>query len=293
MEFINSISSGQSRNTNAASFVLPAPPGQLLGLAPARGMVSRRHVETARVREPSLPLLAAKRMVDVVGAGIGLLALAPLLIGVAIAIKLTSPGPVFFRQKRYGYHNRRFWIYKFRTMFIHLSDQRGTCQAMDNDPRVTPLGHILRKTSFDELPQLINVLKGDMSLVGPRPHVPGMLAGGMLYEELTPYYFQRHNMRPGITGLAQVSGFRGSTTDPISAIERLDRDLQYIETWSLWLDLTIILRTAIRELVSVPATSAGYSTQAQLRRLRASVERWASARGYAKPKANDGDVEPA
>jgi polysaccharide biosynthesis protein PslA len=114
---------------------------------------------------------------------------------------------------------------------------------------VTPLGRILRKSSLDELPQLINVLKGDMSLVGPRPHVPGMLAGGMLYEELTPYYFQRHSMRPGITGLAQVSGYRGSTAVARSGIERLDYDLQYITSWSLKLDLLILMRTATREFL--------------------------------------------
>jgi lipopolysaccharide/colanic/teichoic acid biosynthesis glycosyltransferase len=193
-------------------------------------------------------LLAAKRAVDIIGAGFGLLVCAPLLIGIAVAIKMTSPGPIFFRQKRYGYHGRRFWIYKFRTMFVHLGDDRGTHQTQTDDPRVTPIGRILRKSSLDELPQLVNVLIGDMSLVGPRPHVPGMMAGGMLYEELTPYYFQRHNMRPGVTGLAQVSGYRGSTTVPLSAIERLERDLQYIARWSLWLDVSIIVRTVLREL---------------------------------------------
>jgi lipopolysaccharide/colanic/teichoic acid biosynthesis glycosyltransferase len=194
--------------------------------------------------------LAAKRLIDIIGASCGLLVFAPLLIGVAIAIKMTSPGPVFFRQKRYGYHNRRFRIFKFRTMYTHLGDDRGTRQTTTGDPRVTPLGRILRKTSLDELPQLFNVLAGDMSRVGPRPHVPGMLAGGILYEELTPYYFQRHNMRPGITGLAQVSGYRGSTTVSLSAIERLDHDLRYIENWSLRLDLGIILRTLAREFIS-------------------------------------------
>lgn len=202
------------------------------------------------IREPSDVLLGAKRAVDVLGATFGLLLLAPLLIGIAIAIKLTSRGPIFFRQKRYGYHNRRFHIYKFRTMYTHLSDYRGTRQTTPGDPRVTPFGRILRKSSLDELPQLINVLIGDMSLVGPRPHVPGMLAGGLLYEELTPYYFQRHNMRPGITGLAQVSGYRGDTSVPLSAIERLDHDLQYIEKWSLWLDFSIIIRTLIREIIA-------------------------------------------
>jgi lipopolysaccharide/colanic/teichoic acid biosynthesis glycosyltransferase len=213
----------------------------------ARHGVARHHLA---IREPSSTLLAAKRTLDIVGASFGLLLFAPLLIAIAIAVKVTSPGPIFFRQKRYGYHNRRFYIYKFRTMHIHLCDYRGTSQVTADDSRITPLGRILRRSSLDELPQLINVLIGDMSLVGPRPHVPGMLAGGLLYEELTPYYFQRHNMRPGMTGLAQVSGHRGETTVPLLAIERLDHDLQYIEKWSLWLDLSIILRTLIRELTS-------------------------------------------
>ena len=215
-----------------------------------RGTATHHRASRPTTDEPSKLLLRTKRTVDVLGASFGLLILAPLLVGIAVAIKATSPGPIFFRQKRYGFHNRRFWIYKFRTMHTHLSDQKGTRQTTTDDPRVTSIGRILRKSSLDELPQLINVLKGDMSLVGPRPHVPGMLAGGMLYEELTPYYFQRHHMRPGITGLAQVSGYRGGTTVPLFAIERLDRDLQYIETWSLGLDTRILVRTVIREFIS-------------------------------------------
>lgn len=224
-------------------------PGLVSSFLPSAAR-SRSRSRKAAVRDPSTVQLAAKRLSDIVGASCGLLVFAPLLIGIAIAIKMTSPGPVFFRQKRYGYHNRRFRIFKFRTMYTHLGDDRGTRQTTTDDPRVTPLGRILRKTSLDELPQLFNVLAGDMSLVGPRPHVPGMLAGGILYEELTPYYFQRHNMRPGITGLAQVSGYRGSTTVSRSAIERLDHDLRYIENWSLRLDLGIILRTLVREFIS-------------------------------------------
>src|SRR6185312_8043549 len=115
------------------------------------------------VHEPSTALLLAKRTIDVIGAGFGLLIITPLFIGIALALKVTSPGPIFFRQKRYGYRNRRFWIYKFRTMYAHLGDNGGTCQTTTDDPRVTPIGRILRKASLDELPQLINVLKGDMS----------------------------------------------------------------------------------------------------------------------------------
>jgi lipopolysaccharide/colanic/teichoic acid biosynthesis glycosyltransferase len=215
-----------------------------------RRVTSSRRFDNAVLREPSISLRATKRVMDVLGSGAGLVILAPLLIGIAAAIKLTSPGPVFFRQKRYGYHNRRFWILKFRTMYVDLGDQRGTRQAQADDPRVTPLGRMLRKTSLDELPQLINVLKGDMSLVGPRPHVPGMLANGMLYEQFIPYYFQRHNMRPGITGLAQVRGFRGVTSRPEAALARVDCDLEYIQNWSLLHDFRIVCSTVVMEFLS-------------------------------------------
>ena len=245
MAFGISISLGRARN--AGGMLLPSRQTARVKHSIARPR-SRHRASHIQTREPSIMLLTAKRTVDIVGAGLGLLVCAPLFIGIAVAIRMTSPGPIFFRQKRYGYHGRRFCIYKFRTMFVHLGDDRGTRQTQTDDPRVTPIGRILRKSSLDELPQLINVLTGDMSLVGPRPHVPGMFAGGMLYEELTPYYFQRHNMRPGITGLAQVSGYRGSTAVPLSAIERLERDLQYIARWSLLLDLSIIVRTMVREL---------------------------------------------
>jgi polysaccharide biosynthesis protein PslA len=249
MRFGISVLSDRGGRSNIAAFVFSSAATRSRWHNVQRSTPSRRRVNTT-ARESSIAMLMVKRAIDIIGASVGLLLFAPLLIGIAIAIKATSPGPVFFRQKRYGYHNRRFWIYKFRTMFTHLGDHRGTRQTTTDDPRVTPIGRILRKTSLDELPQLINVLKGDMSLVGPRPHVPGMLAAGLLYEQFTPYYLQRHNMRPGITGLAQVSGYRGSITVPLSAIERLDHDLQYIEKWSLWLDLSIIVRTVMREFIS-------------------------------------------
>jgi exopolysaccharide biosynthesis polyprenyl glycosylphosphotransferase len=244
-----SISIDRLRRTRNADASFARPDSILQKLRARHSRVAHhRHRASHAIPEPSKALLVAKRALDIAGAASGLIVFAPLFVGIAVAIKATSPGPVFFRQKRYGYHNRRFWIFKFRTMYVDRGDARGTQQTTSNDPRVTPVGRILRKSSLDELPQLINVLNGDMSLVGPRPHVPGMLAGGMLYERLTPYYFQRHIMRPGLTGLAQVTGYRGETTVALSAIERLDYDLRYIATWSLWLDLKIIVRTAWREL---------------------------------------------
>lgn len=228
-----------------------------------RTLISMRPVEYAgasaysayRSRHPRRPRIEpaasiSKRLFDIVMAGGALAFFAPLLITVAIAIKLTSPGPVMFVQRRYGYRNRSFKIYKFRTMRIDAGDVRGVKQTVQGDSRVTRIGRILRKTSLDEIPQLINVLKGDMSLVGPRPHVPGMLAAELLYEDLVPYYFQRHCARPGITGLAQVSGCRGSTVEAGRAISRIDYDLHYIEKWSLGMDIMIIIRTVRREFLS-------------------------------------------
>lgn len=207
----------------------------------------RRSRRSARI-EPSSSI--AKRAFDIVAAGGALLFFAPLLLAIAVAVKATSPGPVLFFQYRYGYRNRRFRIYKFRTMRTDAGDVRGVKQTVEADARVTPIGRILRKTSLDEIPQLINVLRGDMSLVGPRPHVPGMLAANLLYEDLVPFYFQRHTARPGITGLAQVSGCRGSTVESGRAISRIDYDLHYIEKWSLRLDVMIILRTIRKEFLS-------------------------------------------
>jgi len=190
-----------------------------------------------------------KRGFDVIMATFGLLVLAPGLIAIAVAIKLTSRGPILFRQRRYGLNNKRFVIYKFRTMYVDEADETGVEQTRYSDRRVTSVGRVLRRFSLDEFPQLLNVVKGDMSLVGPRPHVPGMLAAGVLYEILVPNYFERHRVKPGITGLAQARGLRGSTADVELAKARIDLDLKYIQNWSFRLDLRIIIETVWREFL--------------------------------------------
>jgi lipopolysaccharide/colanic/teichoic acid biosynthesis glycosyltransferase len=199
-----------------------------------------RHRSTM-LGEPSSAL--SKRLMDVTVAACTLLFLAPLFVGIAVTIKVTSPGPVFFRQKRYGHRNRRFYMYKFRTV---QTDWATVGQTIISDARITPIGRMLRRTGLDRLPQLLNVLRGDMSLVGPRPHAPGMLVADMRYEHLVPYYFQRHTVRPGVTGLAQICGYMGSEREIDAAILCLDLDLEYIERWSPWLDVRIILHTLRR-----------------------------------------------
>jgi len=181
----------------------------------------------------------AKISLDYVLATVGLICLAPLLAAVAIAIKLDSPGPVFFRQRRYGQNNRIFRIYKFRTMAV-AEDGQQVKQAERNDPRVTRVGRFLRRTSIDELPQLINVLTGDMSIVGPRPHA---LAHDQLFEEQLDLFSRRRRVRPGLTGWAQVHGFRGETKTTEDVRSRMQHDLYYIDNWSIWLDIEIIART--------------------------------------------------
>jgi Undecaprenyl-phosphate glucose phosphotransferase len=184
-----------------------------------------------------------KALEDRLLAFVALLLLMPLMGMIALAIRLESPGPALFRQQRQGYNCRNFAILKFRTMYQATESVDGVRQAQRHDPRVTRLGAILRRTSLDELPQLLNVLIGDMSLVGPRPHAPSTRAAGRLFGEIAQAYPSRHNVKPGMTGWAQVCGWRGETNSEAQLLGRLEHDLYYARNWSLWFDLRIMFRT--------------------------------------------------
>ncbi|HXS07879.1 MAG TPA: sugar transferase [Rhizomicrobium sp.] len=183
----------------------------------------------------------AKRVIDFFGACLGFLILLPFLAVIAAAILAESQGPVLFRQRRTGRDGRTFVIYKFRTMRV-LEDGDDVVQATKNDCRTTSVGRFLRRSSIDELPQLLNVIKGDMSLVGPRPHA---VAHDQYYLQTVPAYKFRFYCKPGITGLAQVNGFRGEVRDIRHMQDRIARDLEYIETWSLASDIGILIKTAV------------------------------------------------
>jgi len=191
-----------------------------------------------------------KRSLDMVLSLGALIFLLPLFVVVAIAIKWNSPGPVIFRQRRVGRSGAMFDVLKFRTMYSDRGDESGVKQTKVADSRVTKVGRLLRAKNIDELPQLINVLRGDMSLVGPRPHVPLMLAGGKLYDELVPYYELRNRLAPGITGWAQANGFRGPTDDADLAKARVDHDIAYIQNFSVILDLKALWMTVRREMTT-------------------------------------------
>jgi putative colanic acid biosynthesis UDP-glucose lipid carrier transferase len=187
--------------------------------------------------------MKVKRICDVIASLLIILCLSPLLVVLAGLVKMSSPGPIIFCQDRYGLDGRRFKIYKFRTMTVTESGCRvGLEQARVNDPRVTPIGRIMRQWSLDELPQLFNVLNGTMSLVGPRPHA---VAHNEQYRKEITGYMQRHILRPGITGLAQVQGFRGETPHLMNMINRIDADLHYAKEWSIQLDMRIMISTLL------------------------------------------------
>jgi putative colanic acid biosysnthesis UDP-glucose lipid carrier transferase len=186
----------------------------------------------------------AKRTSDIIISSIILLLISPLMAAIAAAVKLSSPGPVFFKQRRYGLNGQEIVVYKFRSMTVAEDGDKVT-QATRNDARITPLGKFLRRTSFDELPQFINVLQGRMSIVGPRPHA---VAHNEEYRKLISGYMLRHKVKPGITGWAQVNGYRGETNSLDKMARRVEYDLQYMSNWSLTLDLEIIFKTLLTVL---------------------------------------------
>jgi exopolysaccharide biosynthesis polyprenyl glycosylphosphotransferase len=183
--------------------------------------------------------VARKRVFDLIAAAAALIALTPLLVAVAVLVWLDSPGPIFFVQRRYGFNQEPFRIIKFRTMST-LDDGPVVAQATRDDPRLTKIGGFLRRWNIDEIPQLFNVLTGDMSLVGPRPHA---LSHDHEYEQRISLYARRHNVKPGITGWAQIHGYRGVIDSDEKMRKRVEHDLFYIDNWSLWLDLKILFRT--------------------------------------------------
>ena len=200
------------------------------------------------IRVASRPLsdwdAAVKQTLDLTGAVLLLTLLSPLLLTLAVLVKIDSPGPVLFRQPRIGFNNTPFVVFKFRTMYAHLTDLHAERQTTRGDPRVTRIGGFLRRTSLDELPQLLNVLRGEMSLVGPRPHAANTKAADRYFDEVVAEYAQRHRIKPGITGWAQVNGWRGETFDVEQIQQRVRHDLAYVENWSPVLDLRILAMTA-------------------------------------------------
>jgi putative colanic acid biosynthesis UDP-glucose lipid carrier transferase len=213
--------------------------GELSALA--QGEDADRRISLVAAASGDFPVATSslKRFLDIVVAGGALLLFLPLLLSVMVAIQLESPGPAIFRQRRTGYRGKVFTILKFRTMTV-AEDNAQVRQATRNDDRVTAVGALLRKLSIDELPQLWNVLRGDMSIVGPRPHA---LAHDEYYGALIPTYAARFRAKPGLTGYAQVNGFRGEISDTRCMNDRVAADNSYIEEWSLALDLAILLRT--------------------------------------------------
>jgi len=187
--------------------------------------------------------MVMKSAFDIVAGGLIFLGMLPVMAITALAIKLDSPGPVFFRQRRLGFNNEVIEVFKFRSLHHKHTDPTASKVVTKNDPRVTRVGRFIRKTSIDELPQLLNVLRGELSLVGPRPHAVEANTANKLWEEVVDGYFARHRVKPGITGWAQINGWRGEVNTPEKLQNRVEHDLYYIENWSLLFDLYILLRT--------------------------------------------------
>ena len=184
-----------------------------------------------------------KRLTDIIGSIICIIIFSPIMLTSAVLVKMTSKGPLIFKQERVGLHNKPFQMYKFRTMYVQTEEEEKKGWTQKNDPRVTSVGRFLRKTSLDEFPQLFNVLKGDMSLVGPRPERPQYVEK---FREEIPRYMIKHQVRPGMTGWAQVNGYRGDT----SIRKRIEHDLYYIENWTLGLDIKILFLTVFKGFIN-------------------------------------------
>jgi Undecaprenyl-phosphate glucose phosphotransferase len=190
----------------------------------------------------------AKRLFDIFFSLLGIVLLSPLMLATAVAIKLDSKGPVLFKQKRHGFNNEVIEVYKFRSMFTEQADPTAIRPVTKGDPRVTRVGRFIRKTSIDELPQFFNALVGSLSLVGPRPHAIAAQSHNLLYNEVVDGYFARHRVKPGVTGWAQINGWRGEMDTDEKIRMRTEYDLYYIENWSLWFDLKILFLTPVRLL---------------------------------------------
>jgi Undecaprenyl-phosphate glucose phosphotransferase len=237
------------------TYISLCPDQAAFALAEHAGM-GWHHVPMLQVASRPLPRwdYLIKRVEDIVIGGALLIMTAPVTLALMIAIKLDSRGPILFKQRRHGFHNQEIFIYKFRSMYWEQSDHTGARQTTRDDKRITRLGRFMRSTSLDELPQLLNVLAGTMSLVGPRPHPVGMRTRDLLCDEIVENYTHRHRVKPGITGLAQIKGYRGATEHPEHLLTRVKYDLQYIDHWSLWLDLKILWITIFK----VATDSAAY-----------------------------------
>lgn len=186
-----------------------------------------------------------KRGFDLVVASLAIIAFAPVMLACALAVRLESPGPILFRQQRHGFNNRPIWVWKFRSMYVDRCDPSAVKAVRRGDARVTRVGRFLRRTSLDELPQFFNVLAGDLSVVGPRPHATAARTGDILYDTVVETYSGRHKVKPGITGWAQVNGWRGELNSPDKIRARIEHDLYYIEHWSLWMDIRIVAMTPL------------------------------------------------
>ncbi len=186
-----------------------------------------------------------KSAFDKIVSALALMLFSPLMLAIALAIKLDSSGPIFFRQTRYGFNNEPIEVLKFRSMYTNAADVAAAQLVTKGDARVTRVGRFIRKTSLDELPQLFNVLRGDLSLVGPRPHAPAAKADDRLYTDVVSHYFARHKVKPGMTGWAQVNGWRGETDTSEKIERRVEHDLYYIENWSVLFDLYILALTPL------------------------------------------------